>query len=125
MRANRRNTTSLKFYGIRDKLDILDSIYAIEIFVNGMTKNEFIRDLKTIYATRKAIEIIGEAAKKIPISIRDKYQDIPWREIAGMRDVLVHDYFNVDLNVLWKTVQEDIPELKSMFVKIIEDLNRG
>jgi uncharacterized protein with HEPN domain len=105
--------------------DILDSIYAIEIFVNGMTKNEFIRDLKTIYATRKAIEIIGEAAKKIPISIRDKYQDIPWREIAGMRDVLVHDYFNVDLNVLWKTVQEDIPELKSMFVKIIEDLNRG
>lgn len=105
--------------------DILDSIYAIEIFVNGMTKNEFIRDLKTIYATRKAIEIIGEAAKKIPISIRDKYQDIPWREIAGMRDVLVHDYFNVDLNVLWKTVQEDIPKLKSMFVKIIEDLNRG
>jgi uncharacterized protein with HEPN domain len=57
--------------------------------------------------------------------IRDKYQDIPWREIAGMRDVLVYDYFNVDLNVLWKTVQEDIPELKSMFVKIIEDLNRG
>ena len=105
--------------------DILDSIYAIEIFVNGMTKNEFIRDLKTIYATRKAIEIIGEAAKKIPKSIRDKYQDIPWREIAGMRDVLVHDYFNVDLNVLWKTVQEDIPKLKSMFVKIIEDLNRG
>ena len=84
-----------------------------------MIKNEFIHDLKTIYATRKAIEIIGEATKKIPSSITDKYKDIPWREIAGMRDVLVHDYFGVDLNVLWKTVQQDIPELKMMFVKIM------
>jgi uncharacterized protein with HEPN domain len=105
--------------------DILDSIYAIETFINGMTKNEFIHDLKTIYATRKAIEIIGEATKKIPSSITDKYKDIPWREIAGMRDVLVHDYFGVDLNVLWKTVQQDIPELKMMFVKIMKDLNKG
>ncbi len=82
-------------------------------------------DLKTIYATRKAIEIIGEAVKKIPSSIKDKYRDIPWREIAGMRDVLVHDYFGVDLDVLWKTVQQDIPELKMMFIKIMKDLNKG
>jgi uncharacterized protein with HEPN domain len=98
---------------------MLSKVLTSQTFINGMTKNEFIRDLKTIYATRKAIEIIGEATKKIPSSITDKYKDIPWRENAGMRDVLVHDYFGVDLNVLWKTVQQDIPELKMMFVKIM------
>lgn len=102
--------------------DILEAITAIEAFTSGMTKEDFIGDLKTVYATRKAIEIIGEAAKKIPVSFKNRHKEIPWKEIAGMRDVLVHEYFGVDLDVVWKTVQQDIPALKSLFLRLRDDL---
>ena len=68
--------------------DISDAIGAIEQFTQGMTKDQFAGDLKTAYATRKAIEIIGEATKKIPKTFKDKHPDIPWRKMAGMRDGL-------------------------------------
>ena len=77
-------------------------------------------DLKTVYATRKALEIMGEAAKKIPASFRAKHPEVPWKQIAGMRDILVHEYFGVDLAEVWHTVTQDIPELKRLLDKIIE-----
>jgi len=105
--------------------DILEAITAIEAFTGGMTKENFLSDLKTVYATRKALEIIGEAAKKIPASFKNKHKEIPWKEIAGMRDVLVHEYFGVDLDVVWKTVQQDIPALKSLFLRLGDDFEQN
>ncbi|MBU2439860.1 DUF86 domain-containing protein [bacterium] len=75
--------------------DILDSIIDIENFIKGMNFEEFTKDRKTINAVVRSIEIIGEATKKIPKSLRDKYPDIPWKKMAGMRDKLIHEYFTL------------------------------
>ncbi len=80
--------------------DILDSIADVEEFVGDLSFEDFKKDKRTLYAVIRGIEIIGEAAKKIPTSIRDMYTDIPWKDMAGMRDKLIHDYFGVDAKVL-------------------------
>jgi len=91
--------------------DILESIEKAFRFVQGMDEKDFLKDEKTVFAVIRALEIVGEAAKKIPDDIRGKYPDIPWREMTGMRDKLIHDYFGVNLKLIWKTVQEDLPPL--------------
>lgn len=107
----------------RDYLqDIFDSIKDIEDFTRNMDFEDFARDKKTINAVIRSIEVIGEAAKHIPKSIRDKYPSIPWRKMAGMRDKLIHEYFGVDVKILWKTIKKDIPPLKPLIEKILESL---
>lgn len=92
--------------------DIRDAIVKAQSFVAGMTFEQFSQDDKTAYAVVRALEIIGEATKKIPEAAREQYPLIPWREMARMRDKLIHDYFGVNLRVVWKTVQEDLPRLQ-------------
>lgn len=77
------------------------------------SKNELVQD-----AVIRNIEIIGEATKKISSELKTQYKEIPWKEMSGMRDKLIHDYFGVDVDVVWKTVQEDIPYLKSLIISI-------
>jgi uncharacterized protein with HEPN domain len=101
----------------RDYLkDILDSFNDIALFVDNMSFDAFNHDKKTIYAVVRCIEVIGEASKKIPRAIREKYPAIPWIQMSGMMDKMVHGYFEVDVNILWQTVKEDIPSLK-LFVQ--------
>ncbi len=100
--------------------DISDAINKIEDFMRDMTPDQFIADTKTAYAVIRALEIIGEAAKKIPEEIKTQFPKIPWRLMAGMRDKLSHEYFGVDLRVVWRTVKEDLPRLKANLKPLID-----
>jgi len=103
--------------------DIMDSIEKIETFTKNMEYNKFISDDKTNYAVVRCFEIIGEATKSIPKQIIKNNQHVPWQEMAGIRDKLIHGYFGVNLEVVWKTIKEDIPNLKPKITQIINDLN--
>jgi uncharacterized protein with HEPN domain len=100
----------MKARDYRDYLqDILDAVDDIENFVDNMTYEQFIKDRKTLNAVVRSIEIIGEASKNIPESMKAKYKKLPWKQMAGMRDKLIHAYFGLDVETLWKAVAENIP----------------
>ncbi|RJR43219.1 MAG: DUF86 domain-containing protein [Deltaproteobacteria bacterium] len=101
--------------------DIQDALEKINDFIAGLDFESFARDNKTAFAVIRALEIMGEAARKIPKSIRSRYPEVPWQDMAGMRDKLIHDYFGVDLRVVWKTLQIDLPPLKAMIDQIIRE----
>ena len=82
-------------------------------FSEGMDYDSFAKDEKSIYAVIRAIEIIGEASQKIPGNVKNKYTEVPWREIASMRNKLVHEYFGINIQVVWQTIREDLPALTS------------
>jgi uncharacterized protein with HEPN domain len=106
----------------RDYLDdIFEAIGDVESFIQGMTRREFLLDRKTINAVVRSIEIIGEAARHVPKSLRDKSPDIPWKEMVGMRNKIAHEYFGVDNNIVWKTARYYLPRLKTQLAKIIID----
>lgn len=87
--------------------------YTKDLTDDDFNSNELIQD-----AVIRNIEIIGEATKKISMHLRSQYPGIPWKEMSGMRDKLIHDYFGIDVDVVWKTVKEDIPYLKSLIKNI-------
>lgn len=101
---------------------ILQSIAKIEDYANGIKYLDFIKNEEKQDAVIRKIEIIGEASKKISKKLKEKYATIPWRAIAGMRDKLIHDYFEVDYETIWETVQHDIPTLKSQIENIYQNL---
>jgi len=101
--------------------DIQDAIGKIAGFIEGMSREEFEQDEKTAFAVIRALEIIGEAAKNIPDSIKAKYPQVPWREMAGMRDKLTHQYFGVSLQVVWRTATEELPDLGSVITGILNE----
>ena len=103
-------------------LDIYNSIEEIEKFVEGFSFEEFQNDKKTIYAVVRAVEIIGEATKNIPSSVKKIHGEIKWAKVKGMRNRLIHEYFGVNIKVVWKTVKEDIPELKEKMSELLKEL---
>ncbi|AFY60817.1 DUF86 domain-containing protein [Synechococcus sp. PCC 6312] len=108
---------------IQDYLqDILDAVGAIEQFTTGIELDDFSQNLEKVFAVSRAIEIIGETVKHIPDSVRQEYPDIPWRDVAGMRDKLIHNYFNTDVEIVWQAVVEDVPRLKVMISRVLDDI---
>lgn len=98
--------------------DIIDSVAKIEEYAQSIDKAGFQASAQVQDAILRRLEIIGEAAKKVPREVRDRYPRIPWRNMAGLRDILIHEYFGVNLGRTWKVVKEGLPALKLEFGKI-------
>ena len=100
--------------------DILVAIESIEDFIAGMDLDTFQIDDKTTSAVMRKLEIIGEAVKQIPDEIRQNYSQVPWKEMAGMRDKLIHFYFGVDYHLVWKTITERLPQVKQEIQRVLQ-----
>ncbi len=102
---------------------ILDSIKLIEEYVDGKIKTDFLKSKQLQDSVIRRIEIIGEAIKNIPLDIKKNYNQIPWKEITGMRDILIHQYFGVDLDLTWQVIVKDLPRLKSQILDISKKMD--
>ncbi len=107
--------------------DISESIKKIEEYAKDINKKEFLNKEDNVQiqdAIIRRLEIIGEAVKGLPVNFKKKYSDIPWKKIAGMRDILIHEYFGVNLERVWVAAKKDLPELKTKILKILKELEK-
>ena len=104
--------------------DILESLTKIEGFVKEMSFDKFKKDDRTVDAVIRNFEIIGQAVKQLPKDIQLTYPELEWKEMAGMRDKLIHAYFHVNLEVVWKTAKERAPRLLPAVHAVLDDLER-
>jgi uncharacterized protein with HEPN domain len=102
--------------------DILEALEKIMEYVDGVSEREFENNTEKQDAVIRRIEVLGEAVKNIPFDFRDKHPDIPWRSIAGMRDVVIHQYFGVTISLVWKVATSDVPAIREKIEKIIEEM---
>jgi uncharacterized protein with HEPN domain len=105
--------------------DIAGAIAKVQRFTAGMDYDAFAADDKTTFAVVRALEVMGEAAKAVPLAVRSEFPDVPWRALAGMRDKLIHAYMHVNLVVVWKTVTEDLPLLHTSVLHAVEALRQS
>lgn len=106
---------------VADLKNVLETMDKIDKFTENMDHEDFLEDEKTMFAVAKAIEIIGETLNHIPEEIKEEYSNVPWDDIYGMRNFLAHNYFGSDQDEVWKTVKEDIPELRLTINKILSE----
>ena len=100
--------------------DILEAMTAIQDYTAGMDLNNFAEDRKTVDAVVRNFTIIGEATNRIPEQVINENQEIPWREMSDMRNIVVHEYFGVSDKILWETIQSDLPPLVPLLQKLLE-----
>jgi len=103
--------------------DILESMDKIERYTKGLTYDGFVKDEMVVDAVIRNIEIIGEAARNMPEDVREKYPDIPWRRMIGLRNIAIHEYFGVDLSIVWEIISKNLPETKPMVKAILKNLD--
>lgn len=104
--------------------DIFDAIESIAQFVSGMSLEAFHEDDRTASAVFRKFEIIGEAAKHVPSDIQRRYPEVPWREMARMRDRMIHGYFGIDHEEVWKTINDDLPALREQMRRVIQEIGQ-
>ena len=100
--------------------DVLTCIEKIERYTSNVSFEDFSGNDMAVDAVIRNFEIIGEAVKKIPEEIKTRYADVEWKEAAGFRDVLIHDYFGIDIEAIWDTVRNNIPPFKKQILKVLE-----
>jgi uncharacterized protein with HEPN domain len=101
--------------------DLVESIEKIDKYIDGMDYDSFAGDEKTVDAVVRNLEIVGEASKNIPDSIKAEHSEIPWHRMSGLRNVLAHEYFGIDLNIIWKIIKENLPEVMPHLNKILNN----
>lgn len=101
--------------------DIVTAIDKIEKYTKGMTKEDMIRNELVQDAVVRNLEIIGEAVKKVPDDVRNSYRDIPWKKIAGLRDILIHEYFGINMNIVWDVIKNKLQPLKAVSEELYKD----
>jgi uncharacterized protein with HEPN domain len=102
--------------------DILESILKIRTYAGDLNYEDFISNSMVIDAITRNFEVIGEAARHIDTSFKDKYPELPLKEMIGMRNVLIHDYLGIDYMFLWQTTKEDLPALEKLISKILNEI---
>lgn len=105
--------------------DILESIDRIEEYTKDISEDEFYSNVQLQDSVIRRFEIIGEAVKQIPQDLKDKYAEIPWKKISGTRDVLIHEYFGVNLKRIWDTIQKNILPFKKQLKQILKDIDEN
>lgn len=100
--------------------DVQEAIRRIQTYTTGMTHEAFLEDTKTQDAVIRNLEIMGEATKNLSADLRDQHSDVPWRAMAGVRDRLIHDYFGVNLDIVWQIVVGELPTLAAQIDEILE-----
>lgn len=101
--------------------DIVDALEKAELAVTGVEYDRFAADFMINFVVIRALEIVGEATKRLPASIRTQYPEVPWKDMAGMRDRIIHGYDNVDLQIVWSVVKNEIPRIKPVIRQILQD----
>jgi len=101
---------------------ITEAIFRTILYTEGMTYEEFVQDTKTHDAVIRNIEIIGETVKNLSNDIKASYDEIPWKNMAGMRDKLIHQYFGVNFDIVWNVVQNEFPNLSEQIKKITQEI---
>ncbi len=102
--------------------DILEAAELLERYTAGLNRQEFAGNIEKQDAVARRLEIIGESVKRLPKDLRDQHPDVPWREIAGARDVLVHEYFRIDVDLAWDMVKHDVPNLATRIRAMVATL---
>ncbi len=102
-------------------IDMLEACNRIMEFTSEMTYEDFLRDRKTQDAVLRNIEILGEAVKRISVDLKEKYRDVEWKKVMGMRDRLIHFYFGVNLDIVWDVVRNKVPALRERLLKILAE----
>jgi uncharacterized protein with HEPN domain len=102
--------------------DILESLLKIQSYIEGLDADVFFANTQVQDAVIRRLEIVGEAAKNVPESVRHAHPDIPWRRIAGLRDVLIHDYSGVSMSRIWKVAKENVETLRQQMERVRNDL---
>ncbi len=103
--------------------DMLKEIEEIQQFVEGMNFDQFCQDRRTLKAVLYGLAVIGEATANVMAEVQTAYPQMPWLDIRGMRNVAIHEYFQLDLQIIWETIQVDLPELKTALRQILLDTN--
>ncbi len=105
-------------------IEVLEAIEKIERYIDSLSFEDFVKNEMVIDAVIRNLEIIGEAARNIPGEIRTKYSDIPWKRVVGFRNIVIHEYFDVDLEIVWVIVKERLPELKPQIKRMLKEFEK-